>query len=170
MAGLKKLHRDRAAIPDRKSRQQLRMVLLEGLPVSLEGGAAGTQTPSQAHPLPDRRALGMPVCSGRMSTERCDTLPQFIPVIGWGFVPGELPCFSDPLPLPKQGVRQNSYNGARYGAGFCIIVGGGKEGEWIEGRHLPHIIRNQLSVKSGQRACCAGGRLDPVREILKGLR
>jgi hypothetical protein len=35
-------------------------------------------------------------------------------------VPEELPCFSDPLPQQKWGVRQNSYNRAIYGPGFLI--------------------------------------------------
>ena len=54
-------------------------------------------------------------------------ITSLIPTGEWGFVPGELPRFSDPLPLPKQGVRQNSYNGARYGHGFFIGEGGGIE-------------------------------------------
>jgi hypothetical protein len=54
-----------------------------------------------------------------------------IPAGEWGFVPEELPRFPELLPLRKWGVRQNWYNGARYGAGFLSsagVVGEGRVG------------------------------------------
>jgi len=55
-------------------------------------------------------------------------ITSLIPAGEWGFVPGELPCFSVSLPLPEWGVRQNAYNGARYGAGVLYDGEGVKTG------------------------------------------
>ena len=66
-------------------------------------------------------------------------ITSLIPAGKPGIIPGELPYFSELLPLPDWGVRQNSYNGARYGAG--IIIDGG----WGDGRFL----RRRATVREG---------------------
>jgi len=104
------------------------MMTNSSLPTPDEGSDVGEK------PLPDHRGFAG---AGRVLRKAIVTLlhiAPLIPVGKWGFIPDQLPRFSYvecrrhetredaslrcSLPLPKRGVRQNSYNGGRYGAGL----------------------------------------------------